>query len=67
MSVLAFRKDSLLRRSDEDLGDSVEGKQHQGLERCQSIAEVDQGGDENEKVQHEGSEVAESHCAGRSN
>ena len=67
MSVLTFRKDSLFRRSDEDFGDSVESEQHQGLERGQSIAEVDQGGDEDEKVQHEGSDVAESHCARRSN
>ena len=65
--VLTFRKNAFLRHGNEDLGDSVKGQQHQRFERGQSIAEVDQGGDEDEKVQHEGSDVAESHCARRSN
>jgi hypothetical protein len=67
MPVLTFRQDALLRRSDEDLGDGVEGEQHQWLERCQSIAEIHQGRDEDEKMQHERSDVAESHCGGGRN
>ena len=63
--MLTFREDALIRRRDKDLGDSVESQQHQRFEGCQSIAEVDQGRDEDEKVQHERADVAERHCGGR--
>jgi hypothetical protein len=63
--MLTFCENALLRRGDKYLGDGVEGKQHQRLKRGQSIAEVHQGGDEDEKVQHEGADIAERHCGGR--
>ena len=63
--MLTFREDALLRRRDKDLGDSVESQQHQRFQGCQSIAKVDQGRNEDEKVQHERANVAERHCGGR--
>jgi hypothetical protein len=65
--VLTFRKNAFLRHGNEDLGDSVKSQQHQRFERGQSIAEVDKSRDENEKVQHEGANIAERHGGGRRN
>ncbi len=62
--VLAFREDTCLRRGDEDLGDSVEGEEHQRLHRRKSVAEIDKSCDENEEIEDNGSHVAERHSDG---
>lgn len=65
MTVLTFRDDARLGRSHEDLGGSIDGNEDDGFEVRKRVVEVDQGGYEDEDVEDEGSDVAESHCGGR--
>ena len=61
MPMLTLREDALLRRRDEDLGDGVQAEHHQGVERGEGVAEVHEGGDEDEDAEDEGANIAERH------
>lgn len=61
MFVLTFREDGLLRCSHEDLGDNIDGEEGEGIEMGEGVAEVHQGRDKDQDVEHEGSHVAQSH------
>ena len=60
--MLTFRKDALLGRGHEDLGDCIEGDEGEGVEMGEGVAEIDQRRDEDQDVENEGSHIAEGHC-----
>jgi len=61
MSVLTFREDAGFGLGHEDLGNDIDGQQGEGVEVGEGVAEVYEGGDEDEDVEDEGSHIAESH------
>lgn len=56
--MLSLCKNPLLWRSYEDLRDSVENQKEERLESGEGVTKVHQGGDEDEEVEDEGSDIA---------
>jgi len=50
MSVLTFREDTLLWRSDKDLRDGIQYQEEQGFEGSEGVGEVNEGSDEDEDI-----------------
>jgi hypothetical protein len=63
--VLTFRKDPLLRRGHEDLGDCIDCEEGEGVEMGEGVAEIHQRRDKDQDVENEGSHIAQSHCGGK--
>jgi len=65
MTVLTFRKDPLLWRGHEDLGDCIDREEGEGIEMGEGVADIDQRRDKDQDVEDEGSHIAQSHCGRR--
>lgn len=62
MVMLAFCKYARFWSRNKDLRDSVKTQYKEGFERCEGVAEVHQGGDEDQEVEHERANIAQRHC-----
>jgi len=58
-------QDARLRGRHEDLGRRIQNQQVEGVERRQSVAEVDQSREEDEDVEHQRPDINQSHWAER--
>ena len=61
MAVLTSRKDAGLRGRHEDLRRRIQDQQEERVERRQRVAEVDKSCEENKDIEHQRSDIDQSH------